>query len=352
MENPRGGKHYPRSVGEFQAWFRTDAACRDYLEWLRWPNGFICPECGHEGGWRREGSNDRFTCPACVARVSVTAGTIFDRTRTPLTVWFLACWLLTSGKDGISAQSLMRTLEIGSYPTAWHMLHRLRSALVRPGRERLSGVVEVDETFIGGVEPGLAGGRAKGKKALTCIAVEVRGPKKIGRCRMQILEDASAKSLHDFVKDHVEPGSTVITDAWSGYSGLDKHGYVHEPRNQSAAEARGEDPGLLLPTVHRIASLTKRWLMGTHQGAVENSHLPAYLNEFVFRFNRRHSRSRGLLFYRALELAVAHPPVRFDELLAAKRPLDVPPKPPQRRGHPPSLDRVLADRPWRVAAGE
>jgi transposase-like protein len=348
MVKPRAGKHYPTSVGEFQAWFRTDADCRDYLEWLRWPNGFVCPDCGHEGGWRASGAN-RFTCPACVARVSVTAGTIFDRTRTPLTVWFMACWLFTTGKDGISAQSLMRTLEIGSYQTVWHMLHRLRSALVRPSRERLSGVVEVDETFIGGVEPGLAGGRAKGKKALTCIAVEVQGPKKIGRCRMQILEDASATSLHAFVKDHVEPGSTVITDAWNGYSGLDKLGYIHEPRNQSAAEARGEDPGLLLPTVHRIASLSKRWLMGTHQGAVENSHLPAYLNEFVFRFNRRHSRSRGMLFFRALELAVAHAPVRYHDLIATRRPLDVPPKPPQRRGHPPSLERAPTTRPWRVA---
>ena len=140
-----------RSVGELQAWFRTDDDCLDYLEWLRWPDGFVCPRCGHGGGWRMYDA--RFKCAGCGARTSVTAGTIFDRTRTPLTVWFTACWLFASGKDGISALSLQRTLEIGSYQTAWAMLHRLRSVLVRPGRERLSGTVEVDETFIGGEEP-------------------------------------------------------------------------------------------------------------------------------------------------------------------------------------------------------
>ena len=284
------GVHYPRSVGEFQAWFRSDADCRDYLEWLRWPGGFVCPDCGHAGGWRL--GDGRFECSSCQVRTSTTAGTIFDRTRTPLTVWFTLCWLFASGKDGISALSLQRTLEIGSYQTAWAMLHRLRSVLVRPGRDRLSGTVEVDETYIGGEEPGLRGGRARGKKVLTGIAVEVREPKGIGRCRMAPLADASADSLHAFVTDHVEPGSTVITDAWQGYRGLDTLGYVHDRRSQRAARARGEDPGALLPAVHRVASLIKRWLLGTHQGSTEATHLPSYMNEFVFRFNRRRSRSR------------------------------------------------------------
>jgi hypothetical protein len=150
----------------------------------------------------------------------VTAGTIFDRTRTPLTVWFTACWLFATQKDGISAQSLQRSLEIGSYPTAWAMLHRLRSVLVRPGRDRLSGTVQVDETFIGGDEPGLRGGRARGKKVLTGITVEVGEPKGIGRCRMGVLADGSAESLRPFVTGAVEPGATVITDAWMGYYGL------------------------------------------------------------------------------------------------------------------------------------
>ena len=143
----------------------------------------------------------------------MTAGTIFDRTRTPLTVWFTACWLFATQKDGSSAQSLQRSLEIGSYPTAWAMLHRLRSVLVRPGRDRLSGTVEVDETFMGGQEPGLRGGRAKGKKVLTGIAVEAGAPRWIGRCRMAVLADASAESLNPFITGAVEPGSTSVGSA-------------------------------------------------------------------------------------------------------------------------------------------
>ena len=215
------------------------------------------------------------------------SGILFDRRRTPLTVWFAACWMFVTGKDGMSALSLQRALEIGSYPTAWAMLHRLRSVLVRPGRERLSGMVEVDETFMGGEEAGLRRGRARGKKVLTGIAVEVTQPRGMGQCRMAPLTDASATSLHAFLTDHVEPGATVSTDAWQGYRGLEKLGYVHDRRSQRA-RARGEDPGELLPAVYRVASLIKRWLLGTHQSSVEAAHLPSYLNEFVFRFPHRH----------------------------------------------------------------
>jgi transposase-like protein len=343
----RAGRHYPRSTGEFQSWFATDADCLDYLDWLRWPEGFVCPLCAHAGGWSV--ADGRYKCAACGARTSVTAGTLFDRRRTPLTVWFTACWMFATAKDGISAQSLQRSLEIGSYPTAWAMLHRLRSVLVRPGRDRLAGTVEVDETYIGGEEPGLRGGRAKGKKALVGVAVEVKEPRGYGRARMAILRDGSAASLHPFVTDHVEPGTRVITDGWLGYSGIDKLGYTHEPRSQRAARARGDDPGELLPAVHRVASLAKRWLLGTHHGSVDDAHLQSYLNEFVFRFNRRTSRSRGLVFYRVLELAVAHDPVRYHDLVADPQPKRVPPTPPGGRGHPPSLDRPRADRPWRTA---
>ena len=333
-------------MGEFQAWFRTDADCLDYLEWLRWPAGIACPDCGHDRGWRlRDG---RFMCAGCGGRTSVTAGTIFDRTRTPLTVWFTAGWLFATGKGGISALSLHRTLEIGSYQTAWAILHRLRSVLVRPGRDRLAGTVAVDETYIGGEEPGLRGGRARGKKVLTGIAVEVRESHGIGRCRMAPLVDASAASLRAFVTDHVEPGATVITDGWQGYHGLATLGYAHDRRSQRAARARGDDAGELLPAVHRVASLAKRWLLGTHQGSVDNAHLTRYLQEFVFRFNRRRARSRGMVFYRVLELAVAHAPVRYQDLIASQRPRAVPPVPPHARGHPPSLDRPPANRPWRA----
>jgi len=347
MEEPRSrvGRHYPRSTGEFQSWFATDADCLDYLDWLRWPDGFVCPRCGHVGGWSV--ADGGYRCAGCGRRTAVTAETLFDRRRTPLTVWFTACWMFAANKDGVSALSLQRALEIGSYQTAWAMLHRLRSVLVRPGRDRLSGTVEVDETYIGGEEPGLRGGRQKGKKALVGVAIEVREPRGYGRCRMAILHDGSAASLHAFVTDHVEPGSTVITDGWTGYQGLDKLGYRHQPRSQRAARGRGEDPGELLPGVHRVASLAKRWLLGTHQGSVEEAHLGGYLGEFVFRFNRRRSASRGLVFYRLLELAVGHDPVRYRELVANPGPKKIRPTPPVACGHPPSLDRPRAQQPWR-----
>ena len=166
---------------------------------------------------------------------------------------------------------------------------------------------------------------------------------------MTVLPDGSAASLHPFVTGNVEPGTSVITDGWSSYHGLGQLGYAHEPRNQRAARARGEDPGKLLPAVHRVASLAQRWLLGTHQGRYDDAHLQAYLNEFVFRFNRRRSRSRGMLFYRVLELAVGHPPVRYRNLVASPKPKPKPPVPPGEHGHPPSLDRPQAARPWRTA---
>jgi len=271
MSQIRAWMRYPRSTGEFQAWFRTDADCPDYLEWLRWPGGFTCPSCGHGAGWRL--GDGRYECASCHGQTSVTAGTIFDRTRTPLTVWFTVCWLFATQKDGISALSLQRTLEIGSYQTARAMLGRLRSVLVRPVRDRLSGAVQADETYIGGEEPGLPGGRVRGKKVLTGIAVEVRDPKGIGRCRMQILADGSAQS----------PAPV--------------HHRGYRARDQGDHRRLG---GLRR---HRQTRLCPRALQ-------------SYLDEFTFRFNRRRSRSRGLVFYRLLELAVAHDPVRYRELAA------------------------------------
>ena len=344
---PRAGRDYPGSTGEFQSWFATDADCLDYLDWLRWPEGFVCPDCGHLGGWAI--ADGRYKCAGCGSRTSVTAGTLSGRRRTPLTVWFTACWMFAAQKDGISALSLQRALEIGSYQTAWAMLHRLRSVLVRPGRDRLAGTAVVDETYIGGEEPGLPGGRAKGKKALVGVAVEVRQPRGYGRCRMAILRDGSAVSLHPFVTGNVEPGATVITDAWMGYHGITGPGYARERRSQRAARARGKDPGALLPGVHRIASLAQRWLPGTHQGRIGDAHLQSYLSEFVFRFSRRRSRSRGMVFYRVLELAAGHHPVRYRDLVANPQPRRRPPIPPGERGHPPSLDRPRAARPWRAS---
>ena len=256
----------------------------------------------------------------------------------------MACWLFASQKDGISALALKRALEIGSYQTAWAMLHRLRSVLQRPGRERLRGEVEVDETYIGGQEPGLRGGRQKGKKVLVGVAVERRKPKGFGRCRMVPVPDASAETLRSFLVENVEPGATVVSDGWSSYPPATKGLYVHQP----VAGASGAEASKLLPGVHQVSSLAKRWLLGTHQGSVEDAHLQSYLNEFCFRFNRRRSRSRGLVFYRVLELAVGHDPVRYRDLVAHPKPKKKPPEAPGQRGHPPSIERPRAARPWRT----
>jgi hypothetical protein len=342
----RAGVHYPRSFGEFQSWFGRDEDCLDYLEWLRWPDGFVCSACG-ASGWRL--GDGRFMCAGCGFRSSVTAGTLFDRSRTPLTVWFYACWTFAISKDGVSASSLQRQLGFGSYQTAWALLQRLRAVLVRPGRERLSGRVEVDETYLGGPTPGLTG-RALGKRALLAIAVEVREDEGIGRCRLAPIQDVSSRSLGAFVQENVDPGTVVVTDGWPGYAGIAGLGYGHEQRNQSAAKRAGEDPHALLPAVHRVASLVKRWLLGTHQGAVGAEHLEGYLNEFVFRFNRRSSRSRGMLFYRLLELAIAHEPVRYREMVKQRRPRSTPPTPPGTRGKPSSIARGRVDHPWRKRA--
>lgn len=280
---PVAGRHFPSGYGDFLAWFSTDADCLDYLEWLRWPNGFVCPVCSARGGFRL--GDRRWECGGCSKRTSVTAGTIFDRTRTPLTVWFNAAWLFATPKDGVSALALKKNLGLGSYQTTWTMLHRFRSVLVRPGRELLAGTVEVDETLIGGSAPGDRGGRTPGEKVLVAVAVELLSPRGFGRCRMEVIADASTASLRRFLTNHVAEGSTVLTDGWQPYKGATKDLYVHSRHVAPGPKAHEE-----LPAVHRVASLVKRWLLSTHQGSVDDAHMPLYLNEYVFRFNRRSSR--------------------------------------------------------------
>lgn len=265
-----GGKQYPRSYAELLAWFPTDADCLDYLDWLRWPRGFACPACANAGGWRI--GDGRWMCSRCSKRTSSTAGTVFDHTHTPLTVWFAAAWQLTSQKSGVSALGLKRALGLGSYQTAWAMLHRLRAAMVRPGRDRLTGTVEVNETLIGGVTPGKRG-RTPGAKVLVGIAIECKESKGFGRCRLAMLPDASAPSLKVFLADNVEPGSAVVTDGWPAYKPALAGLYTHERH-----VAPGELAHQLLPGVHRVASLLDRWLLGTHQGGVRPEHLPSYLD--------------------------------------------------------------------------
>jgi len=340
VDHPIGGVHYPRTYAELLAWFSTDADCLDYLDWLRWPAGFTCPKCGSGGGWLV--GDGRWMCSACSKRVSTTAGTVFDRTRTPLTIWFAAAWLLTSQKNGVSALGLQRVLGIGSYQTAWSMLHRLRSAMVRPGRDRLCGVVEMDETLLGGVRPGGKGGRAPGEKILVGVGIERGKPRGFGRCRLAVLPNASTESLAAFLAAHVEPGSTVVTDGWQPYKGALAGTYIHE-----RYVAPGRLAHELLPGVHRVASLLDRWLLSTHQGAVEGDHVQGYLDEFSFHFNRRHSRSPGMLFYRLMSQAVLHDPVRYRDLVVNPRPKKRRATPPGNRGHPASLESPPARRPWR-----
>ena len=233
-------------------------------------------------------------------------------------MWFQAIWYVTSQKSGGSALGLQRTLGLGSYQTAWSWLQKLRRAMVRPGRDRLSGRVEVDESYIGGEEEGVRG-RETYKKAIVAIAVEMRLPKGFGRVRMRRITDVSAASLTPFVCDAVKSGSTVHTDGWSGYDQLPKYGFAHEVTSLSTT---GDPAHVVMPGVHRVASLLKRWLLGTHQGAVSNRHLDYYLDEFTFRFNRRTSRARGLLFHRLLEHAVLVGPVPYAQLVGGEEGTD------------------------------
>lgn len=301
---------YPRSLLEFEKTFGTDEACREYLVRLRWPDGFVCPRCCNERSWQTK--RGVLVCSACQHQASPLAGTIFHGTHKPLTLWFRAIWWVTSQKNGASALGLQRVLGLGSYHTAWAWLHKLRRAMVRPGRDRLSGRIEVDETYLGGKDKGKQG-RQHGKKALIVIAAQEDG-RKIGRIRMRRVPDASAKSLIPFVAEVVEPGSVVHTDGWSGYAGLKKKGYVHEATAQGRLDLPGAEEDLL-PRVHRVVSLLKRWLMGTHQGAVSPEHLDYYLDEFTFRFNRRTSKYRGKLFYRLVQQAANVDPVPYDSLI-------------------------------------
>jgi transposase-like protein len=338
--SPIAGNDYPGSYGELVTWFPDDEACRDYLDWLRWREGWRCPACGGDQGWLL--TNGRRECAQCGRQTSVTAGTLFHHARTPLTVWFAAAWQMTSQKHGVSALGLQRALGLGSYQTAWAMLHRYRTAMVRPCRERLGGLVEVDETYVGGVEEGVDG-RQTETKSTVAIAIEIKQPKGFGRVRMQRVADVSQESLVPFVCGAVEPGATVHTDGWQAYWTVPDHGYEHK---RTVMRHQSDPAHVVMPGVHRVSSLLKRWLLGTHQGSVSPDHLDAYLNEFTFRFNRRGSRRRGLLFYRLLEQAVVTDPVTYRNLIA---------NPGTGGGRRPALPlrsprSPAVERPWRQAA--
>ncbi|PYV02430.1 MAG: IS1595 family transposase [Acidobacteria bacterium] len=297
-------EEYPRTLAELETRFGTEQACRDYLLKLRWPEGFVCPRCRGRSAWTT--NRNLLVCAGCQYQASLTARTIFQDTRKPLTMWFRAIWWVTAQKNGASALGLQRILGLGSYFTAWTWLHKLRRAMVRPGRDRLHGRVEVDETYIGGLEEGVRG-RQTETKALVAVACEEDG-RAIGRIRLRRIRDASAASLEAFVAEAIEPGSVVHTDGWEGYASLEMKGYTHPVTVLKRSQRSASE---LLPRVHLVVSLLKRWLVGTHQGAVSLQHLDYYLDEFTFRFNRRKSRSRGKLFYRLLQQAVAVEPAPY-----------------------------------------
>lgn len=317
QHTPIAGQDYPQTWSQFEEWFACEQDCLRYLEGLRWRDGFVCPHCGgSDTPWRA--NRARLVCRACRRQYTVTAGTIFDKTRTPLKVWLAAAWYITSQKSGVSALGLQRVLGLGSYQTAWTMLHRFRRAMVRPGRERLNGIVEIDQSYLAIRErrdrPREAGPGRRTTKALIVIAVEILEPRGFGRIRLRRIEEESVADVLPFVKDVVAPGSIIRTDGAPIYFSL---GYSYE---HARTVVKSVTPGSLppahvaLPGVHRVASLLKRWLLGTHQGAVKPVQLDYYLDEFVFRFNRRTSRSRGLLFYRLLEQAVICEPVTYRDV--------------------------------------
>jgi hypothetical protein len=290
---------------EFQVRFATEGACLAYLAASRWPHGFVCPGCGGGEAWvlaRRH----LWECAECRLQTSVTAGTVMHGTRTPLRTWFWAAYLVATHHPGISAKQLQRQLGLSRYETAWLILQKLRRAMVAPERGPLKGEVEVDEFFIGGPEEGLRGGRQRGTKVLVGIAIEVRGAGS-GRVRLQVLPDASGDSLGPFVQSTTAAGAIVHTDGWRGYLGLSKLGYEHRPRKQQTV-APGEH---LLPRAHRAVSNLKAWMHGTHRG-VGDEHLPVYLDEYVFRHNRRHRPMAA--FQTLLGLGALHGPTTYREI--------------------------------------
>ena len=309
---PRVGREYPGTWQAFEEWFPDDAACRSYLESLRWPDGFVCPRCESREAWRT--NSGLWMCSSCGRQTSVTAGTIFHRTRKPLKTWFAVIWFVCAQKNGASAKSLQQMFGFGSYETAWTWMHKIRRAMVRPDRDLLGGpgvAVELDETFVGGRSP--AESKRFGNKTEVVIAVERLHPKGLGRVRMRQIDSRNRKlEIFEFIDDVIAPGTILYTDGASTYNDIkEQFDLTHEPINLIGT---GEPAHDMLPAVHRIAALVKRWVAGTLHHGQSSKHLDYYLDEYTFRFNRRNSRSRGMLFYRLLQQAVNTDPHPLKEL--------------------------------------
>jgi len=318
-KGPDAGIDYPRTHQQLTTWFADEDACMEYLAKLRWPHGFTCPACGGDKAWRTS-RRDLRMCASCGRQTSVTAGTIFHRSHTPLTTWFAAIWFVCASKNEVSAAALQQILGFGSYETAWAWLHKLRRVMVVPGRDLLSGTVELDETFVGGRTK-----RAVSTDTLkvpVMIAVEVNEKHHLGRVRLAIARAKGSNELLDFATQVITPGSLVRTDGAPNLRRLADLGYAHEDKVMVSSEQPAHE---FLPGVHLVASLLNRWVAGTLHHGVSRRQLEFYLDEYTFRFNRRSSRSRGLLFYRLLEQAVATDPYPLTSIIGGARP--APPSP-------------------------
>jgi transposase-like protein len=304
-------EQYPENFMEFLEQFKDEEGCRKYLFDIRWPSGFHCPKCNNEKYWLT--GQNMIHCTACGHQTSLTAGTLFHGTRKPLLLWFHIMWWVVAQKTGVSASNMMDFMGFGTYRTVWTWLHKLRRAMVRQGRDKLSGIVEVDETFVGGKETGSKRkGRGSETKTLVVVATECID-KQIGRVRFRCIDSAASENLIPFIQDNVMEGSTIITDGWTGYKPLQKDSnFIHIEKIISGS---GQEAHELLPHVHMVDSLLKRWLNGTHQGRVSPKYLPYYLDEFAFRFNRKMSTHRGKLFYRLMQQAVEVDPVILNEIV-------------------------------------
>jgi transposase-like protein len=303
-------ENYPKDFQEFLAQFATEQDCWNYLIEMRWSDGYICPQCQSSEYWLT--AKHKIHCTGCQKEMSITSGTLFQETKKPLLLWFHIMWWVVAQKTGVSAQNLTDFMGFGSYETAWLWLHKLRRAMVRAGREKLSGTVEVDEIYIGGNETGRDKcGRGAEDKLLVVVAVECIG-KQIGRVRFRIISEASAENLIPFIEDTVERGSTVNTDGWKGYAPLSKRDdYNHKAYPIANSGKKAHE---LLPHVHLVDSLVKRWINGTHQGRISKKHLEYYLDEFAFRFNRKMSTHRGKLFYRLMQQAINTLPATYEDI--------------------------------------
>jgi len=289
---------YPIKQMEFEKMFSTDELCLKYLENIRFEGGYICPMCQSKEYWISK--RNLYICKICEYQLSITAGTIFHKSKIPLTILFRALWFIVASKNGVSASAVQKILGVNRYDTVWNWMHKFRRLMVLPEREKLEGIIEVDETLIGGKKSGKRGRGAEGKK-LVIIAVEIKD-KKTGRVRLSSLPNASKKSINQFLKTNMEKGAKIITDGWSGYSDVKKMKYIHQIEENTIPF----DNEYILLHVHKIASLLRRWLLGTHQNFTSHDKLDYYLDEFVFRYNRRNSKSRGLLFYTLIKNSMTH----------------------------------------------